>query len=115
MSTRQEKVNALLQREIADFLAREGFEGIVGIVTITGAAVTADLEHAKVFFSVVGQEATEVLEILKRHIYEIQGMLLKKLRMKKVPRVAFYPDYSGDYAQRIGALIKDLHKDERQE
>lgn len=108
MTTRQEKVNSLLQREISGFILREGLEGIKGLLTITGVEVTADLRHAKVFFSMVGGNEEEVLEILRRHIYEIQGMLIQKLRMKIVPRISFVADRSGAYAQQIGKLIHEV-------
>ena len=108
MTTRQEKVNSLLQREIAAYLNRERPEGITGLVTITAVEVTADLEHAKVFFSVVGQPEEEVLEILKKHIYEIQGVLYEELTMRKVPRVAFAIDTSGKYAGHISKILKDI-------
>lgn len=109
MSTRQQKVNSLLQREISEYLLEEGFEGIAGIVTITGADASPDLEHAKIFFSVVGQETEAVLAILKQHIYEIQGMLNRKMAMREVPRIVFVPDPSGAYAQHISQLIHRLH------
>lgn len=116
MSTRQEKVNSLLKRQISDYLLREAFEGIKGFLTITGVEVTADLRHAKVFFSIVGGDEEEVLEILRRHIYEIQGMLIQKLRMKIVPRISFVADRSGAYAQRIGKLIHEVrNQDDRKQ
>lgn len=109
MSTRQEKVNSLLQQEIASYLNRERPEGIVGLVTITAVEVTADLSLAKVFFSVVGQEEAEALEILKQNIYDIQGLLYAKLEMRKVPRIVFVPDTSGKYAGHISKILKDIH------
>lgn len=111
MTTRQEKVNSLLQREISDYLRREDYEGITGFLTITQVEVSADLEHAKVFFAVVGQPLPEVQKLLQRHIHEIQSMLLRRLEMRKVPRIEFVPDTSGEYAQSIGKLIGRLKKD----
>lgn len=114
MSTRQEKVNSLLQQEIASYLNRERPEGITGLVTITAVEVTADLEHAKVFFSVVGQEEEVVLEILKQNIYDIQGVLYDQLEMRKVPRIAFVADTSGQYAGHISKILKNLNADHRE-
>ena len=111
MKTRLDKVSSLLQREIAEHILTERYEGITGLITILKADVTADLEHAKVFFSVVGQDETEVLKILRQHIYESQGVLYDKLTMRKVPRLAFVPDSSGEYAGHISKLIKEIHKD----
>lgn len=108
MTTRQEKVNSLIQREIAGYLQEEAYEGITGIVTITGVETTADLEHAQVFYSVVNQDPAEVEKILQSHIYQLQGRLTRQLQMRKVPRVKFLLDESGEYAAQIGKIIKDI-------
>ncbi|MBI4050706.1 MAG: 30S ribosome-binding factor RbfA [Candidatus Doudnabacteria bacterium] len=112
MTTRQEKINSLLKREIAAYLQEQGFEGVTGLLTITSADVTPDLEEAKIFFSVVGQDEVKVLDILKKQIYQVQGMLLKKLKMRKIPKIDFVPDYSGENVQRIGQIIRKLHEDD---
>ena len=102
MSTRQEKVNSVIQRLVSQYILTDGLEGITGIVTITEVDCTADLEHAKVFFSAVGQSEEEVFEVLKSNIYDIQGMLYQTLKMRKVPRLQFVPDMRGEYADKIG-------------
>ncbi|KKW29283.1 MAG: ribosome-binding factor A [Candidatus Doudnabacteria bacterium RIFCSPHIGHO2_01_52_17] len=112
MTVRQDKVNSLLQREISAFLVESKPDGISGLVTILGVDTSPDLESAKVFFSVVGQEFEEVAEILRKNIYEIQGELLRKLIMRKVPRITFIPDHSGEYARHISDLIAKLHKND---
>lgn len=109
---RQEKVNSLLQREIAQYLLRERPEDITGVVTITGVDASPDLEYAKVFFSVLGQEPEEVAMILRRYLYEIQGTLNRKLTMRKVPRISFVHDASGEYSQHIRNIMKELEHDD---
>lgn len=109
MTARQDKVSSVLQREISAYILNEDLEGINGLLTITGVDVTSDMEQAKIFFSVIGQGEEEVLQVLKKHIYSIQGMLNRKLKMRKIPRIIFVPDLSGAYAQRIGKIIRKLH------
>lgn len=112
MSTRLRKINSLLQREISQYLLEEGFEGIKGFVTITDVDATADLEYAKVFFSVIGQEPIDVEKIFKKNIYKIQGMLNRNLSMRKVPRISFVPDTSGEYAAKMRRIMLDLKDDD---
>lgn len=109
MSNRPEQVGSLLKKEVAAYILNEGFEDLTGLLTVTHAEVTADLEHAKIFVSVIGQDEEQVLKILRKHVYEMQGMLNKKLVMRKTPRIAFFPDHSGEYASRISQVIKNLH------
>lgn len=111
MSHRTDKINSLIQREIGQYLQREGYEGIKGLLTITSADVTADLSEAKVYFSVIGQDEKEVEQILKQHIYEIQGFLNKRLTLRKVPRISFILDKSGEDAAYINDLIRRVSDD----
>jgi ribosome-binding factor A len=56
MSNRLLRVNELLQREISSYLRRKhGSESVS--ITITSVEVTGDLREAKVYYSVVGDEA----------------------------------------------------------
>lgn len=108
MSTRVAKVNSVIQRLVSQYILTEGLEGITGLVTITEVDSTPDLKHAKIYFSVVGQNEEDVLTILKKNIYDIQGMLYENLTMKIVPRISFVADESGKYADKIGKLIKKV-------
>ena len=101
----------MIQRLVSEYLVAERFEGITGLLTITAVGVSADLEHAKIFFSSLGQDQTEVLKILREHIYEIQGMLYNHLQMKKIPRIVFVPDSSGAHAGRINQILNELADD----
>ncbi|MDP3741320.1 MAG: 30S ribosome-binding factor RbfA [bacterium] len=111
MTTRQQKVNSLIQRQVSEHLLKERFDGITGVVTITGVDTTEDLEYSKVFFSVIGQEAEEVIKVLKENIYEIQGTLNRKLTMRKVPRISFVFDSSGEYAAHIRRIMREVKDD----
>ncbi len=111
MKTRPRKVNSLIQREVANFINREKYEGVSGLLTITAVSTSPDLGHAKVYFSVVGQNENEVLAILRSHLYEIQGVLNRKLQMKIVPRINFFPDTSGEYAEHIRKLLAEIKPD----
>lgn len=111
MTTRQNKVNSLLEHLISSYVISEKFEGIKGILTIKKVEVTADLKHAKVFYSVIGQPLQEVQRNLQMHLGEIQSMLHAKLLMKTVPRIAFAPDTSGEYASHINKLLQNIHHD----
>ena len=111
MSSRVEKVNSLLQRQISEYLLENLPEGITGLLTIKEVDTTPDMKQSKVFFSVVGQDESIVLEILKRNVYDLQGSLYKTLEMRHVPKVFFVPDTSGEYAGRISKVISELHDD----
>lgn len=110
-TTRQQKVNSLLKTLVSSYLLREKPEGITGLLTITKADSTPNLKHAKIYFSVVGQDEQEVLSALNKNIYQVQGMLNKSLEMKFVPRISFVPDRGLEHAQRISKIIQDIYRD----
>ena len=57
MTVRQEKVQEqVLVQEISKLIQREVRDPRVGFVTLTGAEISRDLRHAKVFVSVLGDE-----------------------------------------------------------
>ena len=54
---RADRVAEAIREEVATFLAEEVKDPrITGLVTVTGAQVTRDLRHAKVFVSVMGSD-----------------------------------------------------------
>ena len=108
MTTRQEKVNSLIQHEVSGYLASARPDDITGLLTITAVDVSADLSLAKVYFSALGQDQAEVLKILQQHVYHIQGILYTSLKMKKVPRIVFLSDDSGGHAGRINKVLGEL-------
>lgn len=112
MTTRQEKVNSLIKRIVSEYLVHEGYEEITGLLTITDVDVSADMGQAKIYFSVIGQDDEEVLQILQNNIYDIQGEVNRKLVMKKLPRIKFYADRSGEYSDHIRQLVDKVKKHE---
>lgn len=112
MSNRIEKVNSLLQKEISAYIFDQRFEGIKGLVTVKGVVTSRDLGHAKIFVSVVGQNEESILEILNKHIGQIQKMLYERLRMTPIPRISFVLDHSGEYAEYISKLLNDIHSND---
>lgn len=112
MTQRQERVSSVLRRELAEHIRLQDYEQIRGFLTLTHVEVTADLGQAEVFFAVVGQEPMEVKKILESQRSKIQRMLGEKFKMKKIPRVSFTVDRSGEYAARIKKLINEIHQDD---
>ncbi len=112
MTRRTEQVSSLIQKELGEqMLALE----LPTMTTISKVIVSADLKHAKVWISVFSNdEDTEkqVLEILSKNIYDLQGELNRKFTMHHTPRIAFAVDHSQKHASRINELLKKTHDEE---
>lgn len=112
---RAQKVGEAIHKEISSLIIKGMKDPRVGFVTITAVDVTGDLQIAKVFFTVVGDEkARRDSEAgLKSAIPFMRREIGKQLRLRVVPELIFQYDSSIDYGQHIEKLLKQIHeKDE---
>jgi ribosome-binding factor A len=116
MTTRQEKVKGLLKEEISDIIRRELKDPRLGFVTVTDAEVTADLRHAKVFVSILGDEKqrSDGMKALKSAAGFVRSEFAKRARMKVVPEIQFRFDDSVDQGVRIFELLEMIKKEEHE-
>ncbi len=111
MSRRLDRVNHLLQQEIADLLTRELKDPRLGVmVSITGVETSPDLRTAKVFVSIYGSEteSERALEALRGAAGFLRRELSARLRMKQVPALIFERDRSIERGARIAELLREV-------
>ncbi len=107
------RVNHLVHEVIADTL--ETIEDPnLELVTVTGCEVSADLQHAKVFISTLGdnEKRERALEALRKHKGEIKRAMSASITMKFLPDLHFMADPSVDAGWKIEEIIKDVHNRE---
>ncbi|MFH0987507.1 MAG: ribosome-binding factor A [Patescibacteria group bacterium] len=93
MSKRTERINSVLQRETGKIICEELELPYDTLVTITGVNTTGNLLESEILFTVFPQsKEEEVLQGLRRNVYDIQKILNRKLRMKPVPKIRFKID-----------------------
>ena len=114
---RPDRVGEAIREEVARFLA-DGVKDprVRGMVTVTGVDVTRDLRHAKVYVSVLGEEAAraETFEGLAAVASHLRGHIGRTLRLRAAPEIAFKHDASVGYAARIETLLEQVNR-EREE
>jgi ribosome-binding factor A len=112
-SLRQQKVNKLLAKELAEIFrseARSLFGG--GFITVTGVRISPDLSSAKVYVSIMTTASTKDKGVIFKLIQEQASVIRKKLgiivgkQLRIVPELMFFIDDSLDYAMKIDALLK---------
>lgn len=111
MHSRLNRVNELIKTNLAEIISRE-VELPPGVfVTVTKVDTSRDLRYARVFASVFPEKKFgQVMEILKKRIYAIQGTLNKKLHMKPLPRIEFVSDKTEVEADKIERILKSVRK-----
>lgn len=114
MSNRLIRVNELMQREISSYLhQRHGAESVA--ITITGVEITGDLREAKVFYSVLGDEAAVVRQgkWLRARRDEIRETVARKVVIRHVPLLTFVHDNHAPRTLRVEELLGEIDRAEK--
>lgn len=106
-SGRLRKIEAELQRVLAELIAREVKDPRVGSVTITGVSLAADMGVAKVFYApfVSSHPQGEVQSGLDRAAGFLRGEAGRRLALRHAPRLEFVFDDTAEKAARLTGLI----------
>jgi ribosome-binding factor A len=110
---RPQRVALQIQQEISLMLARNVKDPRIGLVTVTGVQISADLRHAKVYVSVMGseQQKKESMEGLSNAAGWIRHELGQRIRMKFLPDIVFREDTSLEYGDRIDELLDRIREE----
>ena len=104
---RTDRVEELLKEEIARVIREEVKDPRVGFATIMDVDVSPDLSHARVFVSVMGEEAEKVstVDALRRGSGFIRARVGDELTLKRMPELHFEIDRTLERAARIEELL----------
>jgi ribosome-binding factor A len=111
MSRRTERVNDLIRDELSDLLLREVRDPRLGVlISITRVEVAPDLSNARVFASVMGDEAEQdaALKALNAAAAFFHRELKKRIEMRRIPFLTFRLDTSIAKAAEILSLINEV-------
>lgn len=103
---RTARVADQIQRELAELIRLEVKDPRVGMITLTGVDVSADLAHAKVYFSTLTEQGRpETLQGLRRAAGFLRTMLGKRLSIHNIPELHFEYDASVARGIELSKLI----------
>ena len=110
MNKRLARLNEQLKRELTSLIRTEVRDPRVGLVTITGVEVAADLGSARVYVREMGpaEDLAETLKGLEAAAPFLRTMLVKVLRVRRIPELRFREDRSYDGARRIEEVLSDV-------
>jgi ribosome-binding factor A len=108
--SRTERVADQIRSEVAQLLAREVHDPGIGFVTITRVTVTPDLQHARVFYTALGDDKTRRNSgrALERAATFLRRQIGSRLRLKRVPDLEFVYDESIAGQDRIERLLHEI-------
>lgn len=107
---RTQRISDLIQKTLAQIIVEDNQ---FGFVTITGATVTRDLAHAKVYVSVLSEEQESIKETvaaLNRSQKALRYELAHRVKLRIVPELKFIYDESTAHGFHISNLINKAIK-----
>ena len=114
---RIQRIATLIKKEVAEMLIREVKDPRIGMVTITGVAVSKDLRIAHIYYSALGSEKQIQDSVigLRQAAKFIQREIGRRIRLRYTPAIDFQFDHSLEYGSHIDKILQDLslHKEEK--
>jgi ribosome-binding factor A len=115
---RMRRVDEAIRQVIGDAVAADLKDPRVGFVTVTDVKTSADLRHARVYVSVLGEAGRPSLPAQREATLEglrsahgfLQGKVASELHLKRTPTLDFSYDDTTDRALRVDALIDELDR-----
>jgi ribosome-binding factor A len=106
---RTDRLNEQLRQEITLLVRDEVRDPRVGLATITAVQTSPELDHAKVYFTTLGEddERKEVLAGLRSAAPFLRRELGKRMHVRRVPELHFEIDRVLEEAQRIERLLHE--------
>jgi ribosome-binding factor A len=117
-SRRIDRINGLLRQEISELLSREIKDPrLEGVISITQVKTSSDLRSARVYVSVLGDQAAKqnAMEGIQSAATFLRRELRDRLSLRHVPFMKFVLDESiedADHLLRIMDQIRDSQQEE---
>jgi ribosome-binding factor A len=108
-ASRMRRVDEAVRAVLSDAITSDLKDPRVGFVTVTDVKTSPDLRHARVYVSVLGDEAAREasLEGLRSAHGYLQGRVARELHLKHTPQLVFAYDDTIDRGMRINELLED--------
>jgi len=113
--SRPDRVADLIRGELATLLTRDVHDPGIGFVTITRVQVSPDIQLARVFYTVLGDEKARknCEKAIERAMPFLRRQIGSRLRLKRVPELKFHYDDAVAGQDRIDQLLNEIHAADR--
>jgi len=113
--SRPERVGEEIRQEISVLLAREVHDPGLGFVTVTRVKVSPDLQQARVYYTIIGDERAkkDTERALQRATPFLRRQIGSRIRLRRVPELSFEFDRSVEHQDRIERILLDLAEERK--
>ena len=109
--SRASRVGDQIRAELASLLTRNVHDPGIGFLTITHVNVSPDLQQARVYYTTIGDDKArrESARALGRATPFLRRHVGQRLRLKRVPELAFFFDEGIEKSDRIERILQQLN------
>ncbi|MDQ0164709.1 30S ribosome-binding factor RbfA [Bacillus horti] len=114
-NVRAHRVGEQMKKELGLIIQRELKDPRIGFVTVTAVEMSGDLQQAKVFLTVFGNEGQkeDSLKAIAKASGFIRSELGKRIRLRHTPELIFKFDESIEYGSKIEKMLDDLNSEQK--
>ncbi|HVN67032.1 MAG TPA: 30S ribosome-binding factor RbfA [Candidatus Sulfotelmatobacter sp.] len=115
MTTRQERIEEAIRREIMDILRRKVADPRIGFVSVTSVDISPDFKNANVFVSILGETKAQEGAMcgLASATGFIQSEVGRRLGIRVTPILRFVQDGSIERGSRVLQIMNKLEHEQR--
>jgi ribosome-binding factor A len=114
LSHRTERVAEQIREEVSQILSTEVADPGIGLVTVTRVKVTPDLSLARVYWTLMGDQAErkKTQKALARAASYVRHLLSTRMSLRRAPEVVFTFDQAVTAQDRVEQILQDLKQEE---
>ena len=111
--SRIRRVGELIQKELANLIQTDLQDPRIGMVTINEATISRDLAFADIYFTVLPDQETEVVEALLNQAGGfLRSQLASVLKIRRTPKLRFHYDPTTGNGASLGRVILEAVADD---
>ncbi len=114
---RTERLGHQIRVELAELISRQVKDPRIGFATVTRVELTADLHHARVFVSVLGnaEEQKNNIDGLSSAAAFLRHEIGHRLALRRAPELVFILDHGTEAGEKIEKLLQEIHQNAKDE
>jgi ribosome-binding factor A len=109
--TRPVRLGEQIREDLSEILKDEVRDPGIGFLTVTHVRVSADLQVARVYYTLLGEDRArrDAARALERAAPFLRRQLAGRLRLRRAPELHFHYDESVARGERVEQLLQEIH------
>ncbi len=111
---RSARMRELIQAEVASIIREELKDPRIGFVTVMHVELADNLRHADIYISPMGtdQQKKATFKAIRSATPFIRRLLGERIKIKFIPEITVKWDHSGEHADTVFRLLRELEQEQ---